>query len=53
MKIHKPSLNSYIGHVLFLQEALERKLTQKELKIVMDRYIHSVKIEKTLEGLKG
>lgn len=53
MKIHEPSVDkSFIGYVKFIQQELDRKLTEKEMKFAMQNYITSVKVQTTLEELK-
>lgn len=52
MKTHEPPLTTFIGYVKFIQQELGRKLTEKEMKFAMQRYITGVKVQTTLEELK-
>jgi hypothetical protein len=45
------AIDCWVGYLNFLKVELGRSLSEKEIKICMQKYIHGVKAEKCLEAL--
>lgn len=52
MKEKEYAIDSWVGYLNFLKASLGRVLTEKEVKVVMQKYIHGVKADRCLEELK-
>lgn len=52
MKEKEYGRDCWVGYLNFLKNELGRSLSEKEIKIAMQRYIKGVKVETYLEELK-
>ena len=52
MKTVPLTLDSFIGYCHFINEAINRKMTDKEYKLAMQSYIRAVKYEDFVKTLK-
>lgn len=51
MKTAQPTLDTYIGYCHYINQAIDRKMTDKEYKLAMQSYIRAVKYEDFVKTL--
>lgn len=53
MKEHTPHPSSWMGYISQVKEIVNRELSEKEYKILMQSYITSVSVEDVIKKLEG